>query len=161
VTTSRRRCTVDSPVGLLGLEASDTGLTTLHLDAPPDFAPRDSASDKLLEAATGQLREYFEGSRRRFDLPLDQQGSDFQRSVWNVLCSIPYGATVTYGEIARRVGMPRGAQAVGLACGSNPIAIVVPCHRVLGADGRLTGYAGGVTRKSELLAWEQRDSLLF
>jgi len=101
-----------------------------------------------------QLDEYFEGSRTTFDLPLAPAGTPFQRHVWDELARIPRGTTVTYGELAARVGLPGGARAVGAAVGRNPISIVVPCHRVIGADGNLTGYAGGVGRKAFLLALE-------
>ncbi len=103
---------------------------------------------------TRQLDEYFAGARRTFDLPLAATGTPFQRMVWDALASIPWGATLTYGELAGRIGRPTAARAVGAAVGRNPISIVVPCHRVLGADGTLTGYAGGLGRKRFLLSLE-------
>ena len=101
-----------------------------------------------------QLEEYFSGERRSFDLPLDPEGSDFEKQVWMELQQIPFGTTTTYGEIARKLGDPGGSRAVGLANASNPVAIIIPCHRVIGADGGLTGYAGGMHRKRWLLAHE-------
>lgn len=108
------------------------------------------------EHAASQLREYFAGERTRFDLPLAPAGTDFQRRVWGELERIPYGETATYGEVARAIGKPRAQRAVGLANGRNPIGIVVPCHRVVGADGSLTGYGGGLDRKAWLLNLEAR-----
>ncbi len=101
-----------------------------------------------------QLDEYFAGDRREFDLPLVPLGSEFQRRVWDGLLEIPYGETISYGELAREIGRPAAARAVGMANGQNPISIVIPCHRVIGADGALTGYAGGVERKRLLLEHE-------
>lgn len=106
--------------------------------------------------ATRQLDAYFTGSRRQFTLSLDLRGTDFQRRVWQLLCQIPYGETRSYGEIARSLGSPGASRAVGRANGTNPVAIVVPCHRVIGADGSLTGYGGGLARKQALLDLEAR-----
>jgi len=123
----------------------------------PDVAP------SWAEDATGfgeverQLDEYFAGKRTAFDLPLAPSGTPFQLRVWDELTRIPWGATVTYGELAARAGHPGAARAVGAAVGRNPLSIVVPCHRVVGADGRLTGYAGGIGRKATLLALESRN----
>lgn len=109
----------------------------------------------VLEDAAVQLQAYFAGQRREFTLPLDLRGTPFQRAVWQALLQLPYGATTTYGEIARQLGKPGGAQSVGQAVGQNPIAVIVPCHRVIGRDGSLTGYAGGLERKQALLALER------
>jgi len=117
--------------------------------------PRDDAA---FATARAQLDEYFAGARTAFDLPLAPEGTDFQMKVWTALCAIPYGATVSYGELARGIGRPGAARAVGLANGSNPLPIVVPCHRVIGADGSLTGFGGGIERKRWLLAHEARHS---
>jgi methylated-DNA-[protein]-cysteine S-methyltransferase len=116
----------------------------------PDAAP--------LAAAARQLTEYFAGQRTEFDLPLEMAGTDFQRRVWAALREIPYGETVSYGELARGLGQASASRAVGLANGKNPFAVVVPCHRVVGSDGSLTGYGGGLDRKRFLLALEQRVS---
>ena len=104
-----------------------------------------------------QLRAYFAGELENFDLPLAPQGTPFQLSVWNRLCEIPYGETISYGELARRLGNPNASRAVGLANGSNPIPIVIPCHRVIGSNGKLTGYGGGLPIKEKLLALERRQ----
>lgn len=114
---------------------------------------RDDAAPEL-DAARTQLTEYFAGERRDFDLPLAPQGSDFQQRVWRTLLRIGYGRTSTYGALAQALARPTAARAVGAAVGRNPIAIVVPCHRIIGADGALTGYAGGLERKTRLLALE-------
>ena len=111
-----------------------------------------------MHKAVGQLEAYFSGDLRDFDLPLRLQGTPFQLAVWRALQDIPYGRTISYGELARRVGNPKGSRAVGLANGSNPIAIVVPCHRVIGSNGKLTGYGGGLDNKETLLALERKHS---
>ena len=112
------------------------------------------ASDALLVGAAGQLTEYFAGDRTEFDLPLRPIGTDFQRRVWRALCDIPFGRTWSYGELAMHIGSPTASRAVGLANGRNPISIVIPCHRVIGANGSMTGYGGGIERKRWLLAHE-------
>lgn len=142
-----------TPVGPLLLVASDGALTTLHFGGGPGPGERDDA-DPVLVAAAEQLREYFAGDRKEFELPLAPVGTEFQRTVWERLREIPYGTTITYGELARRVGNPAASRAVGLANGRNPIAIVVPCHRVIGSDGKLTGFAGGMDTKRALLELE-------
>jgi methylated-DNA-[protein]-cysteine S-methyltransferase len=148
---------MDSPIGTLTLTAVDGWLTGIHMHEqrhtpkPPATYRREDAG---LAHAVAQLNAYFAGERRDFDLPMRMAGTDFQRRVWAELCAIPYGETISYGELARRVGNPRASRAVGLANGRNPIAIVVPCHRVNGADGSLTGYGGGLERKVWLLEHE-------
>ena len=150
---------VDSPVGRLLLCSDGIALTGLYMDVPR-HAPRgleqavESAGAGPLREAARQLAEYFAGDRREFDLPLRLEGTDFQRRVWHVLKEIPYGETWSYRQLAKRVDNPKGFRAVGLANGRNPISIFVPCHRVIGADGSLTGYGGGVERKRWLLAHE-------
>lgn len=113
----------------------------------------------LMEAAR-QLEEFFNRERRDFDLPISPSGTDFQMKVWKELCNIPYGETISYGELARRIGNPNASRAVGLANGANPISIIVPCHRVIGANGKLTGYGGGLPRKEKLLALEAGQVIL-
>ena len=108
----------------------------------------------MLDETERQLDRYFEGTLTEFDLPLGPRGTPFQQQVWAALCDIPYGETISYGELARRVGRPGSARAVGAANGSNPISIIIPCHRVIGSDGRLTGYGGGIDRKAWLLDHE-------
>jgi methylated-DNA-[protein]-cysteine S-methyltransferase len=147
---------VESPIGPLLLQSDGTALIGLYMDPPPDGL-QDGAGDATvgpLPQAARQLDEYFTGRRREFDLPLRLDGTDFQRRVWNVLLEIPYGATWSYGDLARRIGNPKASRAVGLANGRNPLSILVPCHRVIGADGSLTGYGGGLQRKRWLLAHE-------
>jgi methylated-DNA-[protein]-cysteine S-methyltransferase len=145
-----------SPFGRLELVEAAGALVAVHFDAATDEpAEHDPGGSALLAEAQRQLSEYFAGTRRVFDLPLRPAGTDFQRRVWQVLASVPWGTTTTYGAIAARLGMPPGAsRAVGAANGANPIAIVLPCHRVIGSDGRLTGYAGGLERKAGLLRLE-------
>ena len=145
-----------SPVGTLTVGADAAGITAI---AFPDEMPAvDGAANPnpLIREALRQLRAYFAGRLANFELPLNPAGTVFQKSVWQALLAVPFGATLSYGEIATRVGNPRGARAVGLANGRNPIAIVVPCHRIIGRDGSLTGYGGGLDRKRWLLAHEQR-----
>jgi len=146
--------TVDSPVGPLLLTSDGTALTRLLFAAEPD--PSWSTDDcPVLARAEQQLAEYFRGERTDFDLPVDPAGTPFQVSVWLALRDIPYAATINYGQLATKVGNPRASRAVGLANGRNPISIVVPCHRVIGADGSLTGYGGGLDRKRTLLDLER------
>jgi methylated-DNA-[protein]-cysteine S-methyltransferase len=149
--------TLDSPIGPLTLVSDGTALSALHFDAAgvagdEVAAPRDGV---LADACT-QLEEYLAGERRAFDLPLRPAGTAFQREVWAALLEIPYGETIGYGALAERLGRPSAARAVGLANGRNPLAVVVPCHRVIGASGALTGYGGGLERKRYLLELEGR-----
>ena len=146
--------TIATPVGDLLLVAVDGALVKAHFTpyAEPD-GPATPDEPVLVEAAR-QLREHFAGERTAFDLPLAPPGTAFQHRVWDELRRIPYGTTTTYGELALRLGDPKCVRAVGLANGRNPIGIVVPCHRVVGADGRLRGFGGGVERKQALLALE-------
>jgi methylated-DNA-[protein]-cysteine S-methyltransferase len=152
---------VPSPIGPLTVVREGDVLVRLFLEPPSSSAelgPRDDAGCADVGA---QLGEYFAGDREAFDLALRPLGSGFELAVWRELARIPYGETHTYGSVAKAVGEPGGAQAVGLACGRNPLAIVVPCHRVIGADGSLVGFGGGLARKRFLLDLEQRDSRLF
>jgi methylated-DNA-[protein]-cysteine S-methyltransferase len=152
------RLTIDSPVGPLSLAASGSALTHLLFGTSgaelPEACPADSRENAVLEAARAQLEEYFRGTRVSFDLELAPHGTDFQRTVWATLRQIPYGITVSYAEIARRIRKPAAVRAVGAANGRNPIAIIVPCHRVIGADGSLTGFGGGLATKARLLEHE-------
>jgi len=146
---------MESPVGVLRLVSDGTAITSVMFD--PDEGPVGERDDthEVLVAARTQLEAYFAGDLKDFDLPLAAAGTPFQQRVWEALRRIDYGETVTYGEIARRLGLPPGAsRAVGLANGRNPIAIVVPCHRVIGSKGKLVGYAGGLDRKQKLLSLE-------
>ena len=140
---------IQSPMGSLTLFAQDNRLTALVFG---DFGGYDHLP--LFEMARRQLEEYFAGYRRNFDLPLDPGGTDFQRWVWRALLDIPYGKAISYRELARRVDRPKGFQAVGQANGKNPLPILIPCHRVIGADGSLGGYSAGLDRKRFLLDLE-------
>lgn len=148
-----------SPVGLIRVAANVSGLRQVHLLGPaPDPAPRDSPiAHQALIAARRQLAEYFAGRRTSFDLPLAPEGTEFDQATWNALLGIPHGETISYAELARRVGRPGAARAVGRANGRNPLAIVIPCHRVIAADGSLGGYSGGLSTKRLLLDLESRQ----
>lgn len=150
---------VDSPVGRLRLIASDDALVGIWFehgrDAGRGAAALAPGSTAILARTRTQLDEYFAGSRREFDLPLELRGTEFQRRVWQRLTRIAYGDTTTYGALAHELGNSKGSRAVGLANGSNPIPIVVPCHRVIGADGSLTGFGGGLPIKAKLLELER------
>jgi methylated-DNA-[protein]-cysteine S-methyltransferase len=161
ITAVRAHVTVPSPVGPLTIVAQDGRIAGLYMDAqrhapgPEAYGIAGVPAEEPFAAAAAQLAAYFGGRLTEFDLPLGPAGTDFQRRVWDGLRAIPYGQTVSYGELARRLGQPAASRAVGLANGRNPIAIVVPCHRVVGADGSMTGYGGGVDRKRFLLALER------
>ncbi|MBN1529295.1 MAG: methylated-DNA--[protein]-cysteine S-methyltransferase [Thermoleophilaceae bacterium] len=147
----------DSPIGELLLAGDGRALGLLHMVEgrhPVKAGPEWRRDDDAFGEARGQLAEYFAGDRTTFDVPLALEGTAFQRRVWNALLEIPYGETVSYGELARRIESPRAVRAVGLANGRNPVAVIVPCHRVIGADGTLTGYGGGLARKRLLLELE-------
>jgi methylated-DNA-[protein]-cysteine S-methyltransferase len=151
--------TIDTPIGPLTLIASDDGLREIRF--ANDRAPRTvdgptDADHPVLAEAARQLGEYFAGERQQFDLPLEPVGTDFQLAAWRALTRIPYGRTVSYGEQARRLGLAGKARAVGAANGRNPLPIVVPCHRVIGADGSLVGFGGGLDTKAWLLDHERR-----
>ncbi len=165
--TTTHFCTeFPSPVGVVNLRGTAAGLTGVYMEAHrhgPTLEERSGwlRDDARFAAARSQLEEYFAGRRTVFDLPLDLAGTGgtaFQRRVWAALGDIPYGATISYGELARRIGQPAAVRAVGLANGRNPLSIIVPCHRVVGASGALTGYGGGMTRKRALLDLEARTS---
>lgn len=149
---------IPSPVGELTLTATASALTGVWFDMSRDKGRRQREGvggvNAVLERTRRQLEEYFAGSRTEFDLPLDPVGTPFQRRVWDLLRTIPYGATTSYGELARRLGDPRATRAVGAANGRNPIPIIVPCHRVVGSHGELTGFGGGIDRKRWLLEHE-------
>jgi len=156
---------VPAPVGTLLLTAADRGLTGVYFETrrygppasealrPGDESPGRSAA-RILAAAAGQLDEYFAGARMAFDLPLAPRGTPFQQRVWQALRGIPFGDTISYAELARRIAVPRAVRAVGGANARNPLSIVVPCHRVVGRDGSLTGFGGGIERKRWLLRHE-------
>jgi methylated-DNA-[protein]-cysteine S-methyltransferase len=155
---------IPSPVGQLLLAGDDTALRWLlfaegrHPAGPePEWRP----AEEPFREAVRQLGAYFAGDLAEFTLSLAPPGTTFQRAVWAALCEIPYGETISYGELARRIGKPQAVRAVGAANGQNPLAIVVPCHRVIGSNGRLTGYGGGLDVKEALLALERKQRPLF
>jgi methylated-DNA-[protein]-cysteine S-methyltransferase len=154
---------LESAIGPLLLAANETGLCTLAFAAgrhpvlpDPDWGRDEAPFVEVMR----QLRAYFGGELTEFDVPLALQGTPFQLRVWQALCAIPYGATISYGELAKQIGQPKAVRAVGLANGANPIAIIVPCHRVIGSNGKLTGYGGGLPLKERLLALESRQQRL-
>ena len=158
-------CTMASPVGELTLVASDAGLRAIlwaeeRAGRVTLSERRDDPAHAVLTQAVCQLSEYFAGKRRVFDLPLDPVGTDFQKAVWTGLNAIPYGETRSYAALAAAIGRPGASRAVGAANGRNPLSIVVPCHRVIGANGTLTGFAGGLAVKQWLLAHERGEPTL-
>lgn len=155
--------TIDSPVGRLKLVASEKALVAILWENDDPGRVRlanlvRSETSRVLLQTERQLGEYFAGRRKSFTIPLDLRGTPFQRNVWESLLAIPFGETRKYGELARQLGNPQAARAVGAATGKNPVSIVVPCHRVIGATGELTGFAGGLDAKRRLLALEQKRS---
>jgi methylated-DNA-[protein]-cysteine S-methyltransferase len=161
--SSRFYTSIDSPIGELLLLGDGEALHGLYMQngrKPARIDPRWKRATAPFAGVRAQLREYFAGERIAFDVPLKMHGSDFELKVWRALVEIPYGATASYGEIATRVDQPSAARAVGLANGRNPIAVIVPCHRVIGADGSLTGYGGGLERKQLLLELEHGQGRL-
>ncbi|MFD5073271.1 methylated-DNA--[protein]-cysteine S-methyltransferase [Streptomyces sp. NPDC058371] len=158
----KQHTVIDSPYGPLTLVATDGALSGLYMvgqrHRPPEegFGERD---DTPFGETTDQLKAYFAGELKAFDLPLRLAGTPFQRTVWEQLQKIPYGETRSYGELAAALGNPKASRAVGLANGKNPVGIIVPCHRVVGADGSLTGYGGGLDRKQRLLHFERGAAL--
>ena len=142
-----------TPIGLLQIVEDDSAITTIRL-AENSFPQKEEETPLLLEAKR-QLTEYFSGKRKNFDLPLAPKGTPFQQKVWAALQTIPYGETRSYKQVAEQIGNPKACRAVGLANNKKPIILAIPCHRVIGADGRLVGYAGGVWIKEKLLELEQ------
>ena len=146
----------DSPIGQIVIEATDEALTHLYIRNDRAAAVGEQKETALIRRTWAQLDEYFRGERRSFDLPLDPAGTVYMRRIWQLLCEIPYGETASYGEIATRAGNHKAARAVGLANNRNPIPILIPCHRVIGKNGSLTGFRGGLDMKQQLLDLEQR-----
>jgi len=152
------KTSLPSPIGPITLLSDGKSITGLYMRSEPGEAAGAQQSDSCepLNAAKEQIDEYFAGTRTDFDLPLSLRGTDFQRRVWQALQTIPFGQTISYAELAQRVGIPKGPRAVGQANGANPVSIIVPCHRVIAADGTLGGYGGGLDRKRALLDLERR-----
>ena len=148
---------LETPIGPLLVAADDAGLRRIHFQRGPQTLEADPAwrrDPPAFREVARQLAEYFARERRAFDLPIAPEGTPFQLETWRALVAIPYGTTISYGELARRIGKPEAVRAVGAANGANPLPIVVPCHRVIGADGSLTGFGGGTERKQLLLGLE-------
>ena len=141
----------ESPIGLIEIGESDAGITSLYF---VETQRGELTGSPIITSAVQQLDEYFAGQRTRFDLPLDLQGTDFQKQVWTQLLTVPYGRTVSYQFIADAIGNPKAVRAVGAANGQNPISVIVPCHRIIGSNGQLVGYGGGLWRKEWLLKHE-------
>ena len=144
---------LDSPLGTLLISSTDETITAIDFDAD-DRTPNTDKDHPLLSEASQQLRQYFTGDLSKFDLPFVATGTDFEQTVWQKLMDIPYGQTLSYGQLAQKLGDPNKVRAVGRANGQNPISIIIPCHRVIGANGHLTGYGGGIERKKWLLQHE-------
>jgi methylated-DNA-[protein]-cysteine S-methyltransferase len=152
------RAWVESPIGWLEIAADDAGVTAVDFIDGPARRPAEREGSGFAEACRVQLEEYFSGRRRVFDVPLHLRGTPFQKKAWEALLAVGFGQTVTYKDIAAAVGNPNSTRAVGGANHRNPVSIIVPCHRVIGRDGRLTGYGGGLWRKEWLLAHERRHA---
>jgi len=158
MTTTTYYSTIDSPLGQIFLQGDGQLLTGLFMPQHKGWRGPDASwqpSDAPFSIVRQQLAEYFAGERQQFDVPLKLAGTPFQQRVWHELVRIPFGTTITYAQLAQRIGQPTASRAVGHANGRNPISILVPCHRVIGADGKLTGYGGGLDKKEWLLAWER------
>jgi methylated-DNA-[protein]-cysteine S-methyltransferase len=147
-----------SPIGQILVICSSSGISKLVFS---DMVEMESQENGMESLFIGQLEEYFNHKRKSFDLPLDLQGTEFQKRVWNELLKIPFGKTITYKDLALKLGDVKAIRAVGAANGANPVSIIVPCHRVIGSDGSLTGYAGGLWRKKWLLEFESYNPILF
>ncbi|MEJ8737346.1 methylated-DNA--[protein]-cysteine S-methyltransferase [Erysipelotrichaceae bacterium HCN-30851] len=142
---------LNSPIGFIKITANNEAINeVIFVENEEEDNP-----NALTQEATNQLMEYFEGKRKVFNLPLSPIGTSFQQAVWEALCSIPYGETRSYGEIAKMIGNPKASRAVGMANNRNPISIIIPCHRVIGASGKLVGYGGGINKKIYLLDLEK------
>ena len=148
---------IHTPIGILILKERDGAICAIDLARESDERPADSAATPVLEQAAREIAEYFAGNRTEFTFPMRAKGTPFQTAVWDALLHIPFGEKKTYGQIAAEVDNPKGSRAVGMACNKNPIMIAVPCHRVVGAGGALTGYAGGLSVKEKLLKLEQEQ----
>ena len=147
----------DTAIGRIGIAENDNSITDLYFDKEIEKENFEVKETPLLKEAGEQLQEYFEGKRKEFNLPLSPTGTEFQQSVWKALQTIPYGETRSYGEIAKIVGNPKASRAVGMANNRNPISIFIPCHRVIGANGKLVGYGGGLNIKEYLLTLEKEQ----
>ena len=156
--TAEHTCCMETPIGNLVISGNEVGITAIRFSKPDERKNNESVQGGYLKDAVGQLKEYFDGERKTFDIPLDLRGTLFQKKVWEALRQIPYGERCSYHEVAQRIGNPKASRAVGLANNKNPILIVIPCHRVVGKSGELVGYAGGIERKEYLLHLEASRS---
>lgn len=147
---------VSTPIGVVTVAATETAVVSVEFEGRGDTPPGNDTPTGVLADAVRQLEEYFAGLRTEFDLPIEVDGTDFQRAAWSALKQVPHGETISYGEQARRMGRPTAVRAVGAANGRNPVPVIVPCHRVIGANGSLTGFAGGIEIKTWLLGHEKR-----
>ena len=152
---SKTYFTYDSPFGNIVIESDGNAVTGLKIESDEKPAGKKEATT-LTDITVMQLKEYFTGKRKKFDIPINPQGTEFQRSVWDALLKIPYGKTRSYKQVAQMIGNPKACRAVGMANNKNPIWILIPCHRVIGTDGTLTGYGGGIEMKKRLLGIEKR-----
>lgn len=149
---------IETPIGILCIESEEEAITGLYFDHEDEMLSEQKEPETdLLKRAKEQLAEYFDGKRKNFDLPLNPSGTEFQKKVWQALCTIPYGQTRSYGEIAAQIGNPKACRAVGGANNKNPIIILIPCHRVIGADGSLVGFGGGLDAKRYMLKLEKGE----
>lgn len=146
---------IDTPIGMICVESNEEAITGLFFEKNKTQYKQEKPETDLLKRAGEQLKEYFSGKRKTFDLPLSPSGTEFQKKVWKALCTIPYGETRSYGEIAAQIGNPKACRAVGGANNKNPIMIFIPCHRVIGADGSLVGFGGGIDAKKFMLNLEK------
>lgn len=146
---------IDTPIGMICVESNEEAITGLFFEKNKTLYKQEKPETDLLKKAGEQLMEYFSGKRRTFDLPLAPSGTEFQKKVWKALCQIPYGETRSYGEIAAQIGNPKACRAVGGANNKNPIMVFIPCHRVIGADGSLVGFGGGIDAKKFMLNLEK------
>lgn len=147
----------ETMIGLLGIKENGTDITEIYFGKDEISNKTELKETPLIKETINQLEEYFQGKRKSFDLPFEPSGTEFQKSVWNELLRIPYGETCSYGEIAKRIGNPKASRAIGMANNRNPISIIIPCHRVIGASGKLVGYGGGIDIKEKLLNLEQEN----
>ena len=154
-----KKAFVTSPIGVLQLEATENALVAIRFkESKQADAENTVSTNPVIDETVAQIDAYFQGQLTTCDLPLDLRGTEFQQSVWQALCKIPYGQTISYLQLANRLGDPKKVRAVGSANGKNPIPVIIPCHRVVGADGTLVGYSGGISRKKALLRHE--DAIL-
>lgn len=149
----------DTAIGVIGIYENNGSIEKLYFQNATVPVEYEHGENDIINAAFLQLEEYLAGKRKSFELPLLPQGTEFQRKCWNALLEIPYGETATYGEIAEKIGCPKGFRAVGLANNRNPVAVFIPCHRVVGANGALTGFAGGLDVKKKLLDLERKNKV--